>query len=122
MRVAVIGSRQCNGLTLEQILTEIPADCSEIISGGAMGVDTLARQAARSLGLPFHEYLPDYETFGRTAPLIRNRTIVQNADMILAFWDYHSHGTRDALLKGLEEEKPIKIILLEEPFYGRLKK
>lgn len=122
MRLAIIGSRQCRGLTLQQVLEQIPPDCSEIISGGAAGVDQLAREAAQSLGLPFREILPDYPAFGKLAPIIRNDAIVQSADMVLAFWDYHSKGTRDALLKGLKRDKPVKIIMLPEPFSQRHEK
>lgn len=114
LRVAVIGSRQCGDLNVDTVIENIPEDCTAIISGGAMGVDSLARQAAERLGLPFTEYLPDYATFGKLAPIVRNSTIVENSDMLLAFWDYRSRGTRDALLKGMEQRKKIKIILLEE--------
>ena len=40
----------------------------------ARGVDTLARQAAKLLGLPIWEIYPQYQLYGRTAPLIRNHT------------------------------------------------
>lgn len=110
MRVAIIGSRNCGDLELSTVLEHIPAECTQIISGGAMGVDRLAREAAAELGLPIQEFLPDYGTFGRTAPVVRNQSIVQNADLILAFWDYHSRGTRDAINKALRLEKEIKII------------
>lgn len=116
MRVAVIGSRECEGLTVEKVLANIPKECTEIVSGGARGVDQLARQAAKALGLLYTEYLPDYNVFGKKAPLVRNTSIIAHADYVLAFWDYHSNGTRDALLKGLRQDKPIKIVLLREPF------
>ena len=112
LRVAVIGSRNCGDLDLETVIKNIPEDCTAIISGGAMGVDALAREAAKRLDLPFTEYRPDYGTFGKLAPIVRNGTIAENADMILAFWDYRSRGTRDALLKGMELGKKVKIILI----------
>lgn len=119
MRVAIIGSRQCDGLSLEKMLEQIPADCTEIISGGAKGVDKMAAEAAAHLHLPFREILPDYAAFGKMAPLVRNTAIVEQADLVLAFWDYQSKGTRDALIKSLKQDKPIKIILLQEPFGSR---
>ena len=114
MRVAIIGSRQCGDLDLDTVIKNIPEGCTAIISGGAIGVDALAREAAERLNIPFTEYRPDYAAFGKLAPIVRNRTIVENADMLLAFWDYRSRGTRDALLKGMELGKKVKIILLEE--------
>ena len=55
MRVAVIGSRQCGSLSAEEVVARLPEGCTEIVSGGARGVDRLAREAARRLGLPLRE-------------------------------------------------------------------
>lgn len=110
LRVAIIGSRECTGLTLEKVLENIPAEATSIISGGAIGVDTFAKKAAIALKLPFEEILPEYDLFGRSAPILRNKTIVERADMIIAFWDYQSRGTKNALLEGLKLDKRIKIV------------
>ena len=91
MRVAVIGSRSIKIKNLEHFL---PDDTTEIISGGATGVDTSAREYALINGLKFKEFLPDYSRYGRAAPLKRNITIIENSDLVLAFWDGISHGTK----------------------------
>ena len=91
MRVAVIGSR---GLTVNDLGKYLPADTTEIISGGAMGIDACAREYANSHGIKLTEFLPEYEKFGRSAPLKRNITIIENAELVLAFWDGKSHGTK----------------------------
>lgn len=113
MTVAVVGSRDSRELTVEQVMAELPADCTAIVSGGAMGVDALAKEAADRLGLPFTECLPDYDTFGKMAPLQRNTTIVDQADMVIAFWDCRSAGTKDTLQKALRRDKKIKIVRIE---------
>lgn len=91
MRVAVIGSR---GLSIENLEDYLPENVSEIVSGGARGVDTSARRFAQTHGIKLTEFLPDYEKYGRSAPLKRNITIIENADMVLAFWDGKSRGTK----------------------------
>ncbi len=91
MKVAVIGSR---GLSVPDLENYLPEDTTEIISGGAKGVDTSARNYALSHGIKLTEFLPEYEKYGRSAPLKRNITIIENADMVLAFWDGVSHGTK----------------------------
>lgn len=91
MKVAVIGSR---GLTVDDLGKYLPADTTEIISGGAKGIDTCAREYALSHNIKLTEYLPDYRRFGRGAPQKRNITIIQNADMVIAFWDGSSRGTK----------------------------
>lgn len=112
MRVAVVGSRKCPGLNLEKIKEKLPEDCTEIVSGGAQGVDSLAKECAEAFGFRYTEFLPDYGEYGRTAPLVRNRQIVDHSDFVLAFWDYRSNGTRATLAYALEQDKPIKIILI----------
>ena len=90
MRVAIIGSR---GLAPENIGAYL-SDCDEIVSGGAKGVDTCAAAYARENGIQLTEFLPDYETYGRAAPIRRNEQIVDYADKVIAFWDGHSKGTK----------------------------
>lgn len=114
MKVAVIGSRNCGNLSIDKVVSEIPEETSAIISGGAAGVDSLAREAAKILNIPLTEFLPNYALFGKSAPLVRNSQIVNEADMVLAFWDYKSNGTRNALIKALKKNKKIKIVIIDE--------
>lgn len=112
MKIAIVGSRNCGMLTVEKIISNIPNECTEIISGGAIGVDTMAGEAARRLNIKLTEIRPNYAVFGRVAPIVRNRTIVEMCDMVLAFWDYKSNGTRNALLTAYKLEKKVKIIMI----------
>ena len=94
VKVAVVGSRSLAHLQVDFILPYIPEDATEIVSGGARGVDQMAVQLADKRGVPCWEYLPDYARYGRGAPLVRNREIVKQADLVLAVWDGKSRGTR----------------------------
>lgn len=91
MKVAVIGSR---GLSVTYLGRYLPENTTEIVSGGARGVDTSAREYALSHGIKLTEFLPEYTRFGRSAPLKRNITIIEYADIVLAFWDGKSRGTK----------------------------
>ena len=91
MRVAVIGSR---GLSVENLGDYLPKETTEIVSGGAKGIDTCAREYALRHGLKLTEYLPEYSRYRQSAPLKRNITIIENADLVLAFWDGKSRGTK----------------------------
>ena len=92
MKVAVVGSRN---LSVRNLGEYLPSETTEIISGGARGVDTSAREYANAHGIPITEILPDYKKYpGRIAPLKRNIEIIEKADLVLAFWDGESHGTK----------------------------
>ena len=106
MRVAVIGSR---GLQVNDLGKYLPDEVTEIISGGARGVDTSAREYAMEHGLKLTEYLPEYDKYGRSAPLKRNITIIENADLVLAFWDGNSRGTKFVIDNCKKRNIPLKI-------------
>ena len=91
MKVAVIGSR---GLSVSDLGRFLPENTTEIVSGGAKGVDTSAREYALAHGIKLTEFLPEYTKYGRSAPLKRNITIIEYSDIVLAFWDGKSRGTK----------------------------
>ena len=90
-RLAIVGSRGCPPINIASFLPFVP---DTIISGGASGADTYAKEYAVKNGIPIIEFLPDYKKYGRSAPIIRNRQIVENCDFVLAFWDGTSRGTK----------------------------
>jgi len=94
MKIAIIGSRN---LKIDHLEDYVPKECTEIISGGAAGIDACAKQFAQSHSIPYTEFLPDYPRYKRGAPHIRNRQIVEYADVIYAFWDGKSRGTQHVI-------------------------
>ena len=108
MKVAVIGSR---GLCVDDLGQYLPADTTEIVSGGAKGVDTSAREYALAHGLKLTEFLPEYDRYGRGAPLKRNIQIIEYADLVLAFWDGTSRGTKYVIDNCKKLGKPVRIFL-----------
>ncbi len=110
MKIAVIGSR---GLRIDNLGKYLPAETTEIISGGAKGIDTCAREYAIANNIKLTEFLPEYKKFGRFAPLKRNITIIENADVVLAFWDGKSNGTKFVIDKCRKFGKEIKVIIKE---------
>ena len=108
MRVAVIGSR---GLTVINDLGKfLPEGTTEIVSGGARGIDTYAKEYALAHGMKLTEFLPEYEKYGRIAPLKRNDSIIEYADTVLAFWDGQSRGTAYVIRKCRETGKPCRVL------------
>jgi len=110
MKVAIIGSRNLGGIELENFL---PENVTEIVSGGAKGVDTCARQYANANGIKLTEFLPDYKRYGRGAPLKRNLEIIAYADVVLAFWDGESRGTKYVIDNCKKQGIPVKVHLFK---------
>lgn len=108
MKIAVIGSRSLVVNNLEKYL---PKDVDEIVSGGAIGIDRCAKEYAIRNNITLREFLPEYNKFGRSAPLKRNIEIIEYSDSVLAFWDGHSHGTLFVIKKCTEIKKPIRIFI-----------
>ena len=107
MRIAIIGSRTCPYIDIAEHLPIVP---STIISGGAKGADTLAKQYALHNKIPLIEFLPDYQKFGRKAPLLRNISIVENCDLLIAFWDGVSRGTKFTIDYAVKNGVKVKVI------------
>lgn len=91
MKVAVVGSRNLIVKSLDKYL---PENVTEIVSGGAKGIDACAKEYAVRHNIKLTEFLPDYKRYGKGAPLKRNLQIIEYADCVLAFWDGISRGTK----------------------------
>jgi len=97
MKLAIIGSRTIHAERAKEIITQTIEKAknkiTEIVSGGANGVDSGARNYAIQNNIKITEYLPCYKMHGKRAPLIRNNVIIENSDVMLAIWDGKSKGT-----------------------------
>jgi uncharacterized phage-like protein YoqJ len=112
LKVAVIGSRQYPlPLLVRAFVRRLGKRLVsvEVISGGAKGVDTWAAEEAQSCGLSVKVFNADWETHGRSAGMLRNSFLIRQADLIVAFWDEQSPGSRDSIRKALQWGKRIKV-------------
>lgn len=107
MKVAVVGSRSIFTVEIGMYIS----DGDEIVSGGAGGVDSCAAEFAKKNGLKLTVFLPQYERYGRAAPIVRNKKIVDYADKIVAFWDGRSKGTLSVIKYAEKTGKLCEIIL-----------
>ncbi len=106
MKVAIVGSR---GLILNtsDISFYLPSAATEIVSGGAKGIDALANNFAIENNYKYIEFLPDYEKYGKAAPLRINDEIIDYADIVLALWDGESKGTKYVIDKCKKNGKSL---------------
>jgi len=111
MKLAIIGSRSIESIDFNEYIKEKP---KYIISGGAVGIDTLAWKWAVENGIEIIVHRPNYNEHGKGAPLRRNDLIIDEADKIIAFWDGKSTGTKYVIDNAKKLNKPIEIIMIKE--------
>lgn len=111
-KIAIVGSRGYPDMdAVKAFVNSLPPD-TIIISGGAMGVDQVAENTARERGFTVISILPDYAAFPgrlRYAPIARNRTIVEQADAVVVFWDGFSKGSESVIRFCRERGVPCEV-------------
>lgn len=114
MKIAIVGTRNFSRLDLVKtqlsiIYTKFGTDNITIVSGGARGPDKEAEEIAKTFGFKIEVYKADWDKHGKSAGFLRNTTIVENSDIIIAFWDGKSNGTRDTINKTIDAGKPLRV-------------
>ena len=81
-------------------------DDIEVVSGRAIGADMLGEMYAKDKKYPVKLFPADWNTHGKGAGFIRNGEMANYANMLIAFWDGESKGTKHmvetAQKKGME--------------------
>jgi hypothetical protein len=66
----------------------------EIVSGTAAGADQLGERYASERGYEVKRFPPDWNKFGKRAGYLRNKDMADYSDVLIAFWDGESRGTK----------------------------
>ena len=110
MKIAIIGSRNfADYELLKKTLNEITG-ITKVISGGAKGADSLAEQWAKENEIETVIYKPDWAKYGRGAGVVRNRLIIEDCDLCIAFWDGESKGTKSSIDHCKKLNKKLTIV------------
>jgi predicted Rossmann-fold nucleotide-binding protein len=119
VKVAVVGSRTIQEKdfvfkTLDFYLARLLKENEVVIvSGGAVGIDSLAVDFAEQKNLKTEIYLPDYKQYGKGATHIRNKQIVEVSDYLIAITT-GSNGTASTIKYANQKGIPTKIIEYEK--------
>ena len=120
MTIIIAGSRSINNYQLVRntILDYFKGNMryvKRIIHGGcSKGVDVLADLFADEMyecyRISKRIYLANWDLYGPAAGPIRNSEMVENGDILFAFWDGKSKGTADIIHKMQQVRKRVIII------------
>lgn len=66
----------------------------EIVSGNARGADKLGERYAKEHNLPVKLFPANWDKYGKRAGYLRNQEMANYADVLIAFWDEKSKGTK----------------------------
>src|SRR5690242_15034090 len=95
MRVIIAGSRDIKDVSLvAQAVERSGFNVTEVVEGGARGVDTLAFGWAQLQKIPVKPFPANWKRYGRQAGILRNIEMADYADALIAIWDGKSRGTR----------------------------
>ena len=112
IRLAIVGGRDFQNYDyMKQCIDQLRQNhcVISIVSGGARGADSLGEHYAKENGIDTRIFPPDWERYGKSAGFRRNRTIVDNCDMMAAFWDGSSRGTQNTIELARAAGKPVRI-------------
>ncbi|MGL5725686.1 DUF2493 domain-containing protein [Cetobacterium sp.] len=111
MKILVCGGRDFKDkLLLEKTLSAAFNPNDILISGGAIGADKLAENFAIKKNIEAKIFYPQYKTWGKIAPLMRNSEMIKECDEVIAFWDRKSRGTKYTIENSIKNNKKVNII------------
>lgn len=102
--VCINGSRSITNVNLSLFINSNHVGC--IVTGGAHGIDTIAEHWAKANKIEWVCYLPQWDIFGKSAGIMRNKDMVNFCDILISFWDGKSLETKQTLKYAQEIGRP----------------
>ena len=81
-------------------------DITQVVSGKAIGVDSLGERWAAANGIDVEPFPADWSRHGKAAGPIRNREMAKHCDAAVIIWDGKSNGTRKMIENMTKLNKP----------------
>ena len=98
MKVIIAGGRNYNNYeTLLEAIQESSFLITEVVCGGATGVDTLGEKWANEHGIPIKYFEANWDKWGKAAGPKRNKQMSLYGEALIAIWDGVSRGTQNMI-------------------------
>lgn len=117
MNLGVVGSRYFKDYDFVEkhinAYIKIVGKPINIISGGALGVDTLAKEYAKKNNINFIEYKADWKKYGKSAGPKRNTLIVEASTHIIAFPSRNGKGTQNTIKQAMIKKIKPRVVYID---------
>ena len=120
MKYGIIGPRDfrytlyTNQSYINAVLDKYAVGVTEIISGGGRGVEELVKNWANAVSKPIQMILPNMQLHGaKNAFVFRNQSILNEADVLLLFWDGFNQSTISPICEAMKTMKPVYMIPMQ---------
>jgi NADP-dependent 3-hydroxy acid dehydrogenase YdfG len=112
LKVAIVGSRHFSEpARVTEYVDSLPLRAS-IITGSASGVDAAATKAARAKGMSVQVMPASFEELSDASKAAaRNQRLIDACDVLVAFWDGASKGTRATVERALDSGKEVHVFI-----------
>lgn len=98
MKTIIAGSRSIQDYrVVERAILSSGFTITEIVSGGAMGVDKMGEKYALYNNISIKRFIPQWDLYGKAAGVYRNADMAEYADALIAIWDGKSKGTENMI-------------------------
>lgn len=112
-KIIIAGGREFDNYdALEELVSNLlfhEYTGDEIVSGAAKGADRLGEKFAKDKGILIKQFPADWDTHGKRAGYLRNAEMAEYADMLIAFWDGYSKGTKHMIDLALKEQLEVHV-------------
>lgn len=111
MIIAFTGHR--NAITNTKTLDKLKALYPDATwrHGGAVGFDSQVSEYAKQNSIPQEAIRPDYKQYGKAAPLIRNKAIINGSALLAACYDGRQTGGT-AYTVNLAKKQSVPVLLV----------
>lgn len=82
----------------------------EVVSGMAKGADSIGVEWAVERGLAVAKFPARWSTEGKSAGFLRNERMADHADLLVAFWDGYSVGTKHMIETASKKKLPKTVV------------
>ena len=94
MKTIIAGSRTIvDKIFIKKAIRNSKFIITEIVSGGARGVDSIAIEIAKEWSIEYVVFPAQWNIYGKSAGFIRNKQMAEYSDALIAIWDGESRGT-----------------------------